>query len=633
MKVKTKDNNALLWIFCLCSMILEVINFNRLHLGFLPENILYDVAFLFIIVSILYMVKTKIVKMIVLSVLLFFQAFLNIVNQILIENTSVVFYFKILSQAKEGADAFDFAMIDKKYLLLNLCIVLVFYVISLLFVITKKKATLKTNQRNIVPLLITAICMQVVGLCAGVGAAIQTKVTRPEVYSYVDEELISSLNLKNYEMKHRGFWGYYFSELMLLSSEEDSNTNFDPKLMTSTEITNSTAMSGASKDDNLIVIMLESFDSYAIDPYNTPNLWKLATDGINFTNFYGTNFTNDSEYIGINGHATNNITYPAENAQNPYSLARLFLNEGYDEVNYFHSWWGNVYSRTTNNKYMGFENVYCLGETTMEEKPTKWLDWCLDSDYVENMMELMIPENKSFFSFYTTISAHGGYDYSNPRFEEFYGTYDTHLQSFKAWLKQEGFVYPQTAEDEHRLKEYKAGAMDMDKAVGLMIAELERQNILNKTTIVLYGDHNAYGNNLTNTIKNIDIWDTSNIKLHNIPFIIYNTKIAAAENSNFCSTYDIYPTICDLFGFKYSSMLAQGYSVFDDDISKTLFVSFKTGIFNSDYYTEDLITIKNLKTVSNETKLKFFESLNEFLKKQQYVNGVYKTGVLKQSLK
>ena len=276
---------------------------------------------------------------------------------------------------------------------------------------------------------------------------------------------------------------------------------------------------------------------------------------------------------------------------------------------------------------MGFQDLYFLGETSLEEKPTTWMDWVLDSDYVENMMEFMIPENKKFFSFYTTISTHGIYDYSNSRFEEFYNIYDANLHNFKGWLEKEGFVYPNTAEDEHRLREYKAGAIDMDKAIGLIIAELERQNILDETTIVLYADHNVYLNNLSNTIKNIDVWETSDIELHNIPFIIYNTKISASENTNFCSTYDIYPTICDLFGFKYSSILTQGYSVFDEDISKTIFVSFKTGIFNLNYYTEDLMTIKELKKNLSSTKLNFFESLNEFLKKQQYINGVYKAGL------
>ena len=50
---------------------------------------------------------------------------------------------------------------------------------------------------------------------------------------------------------------------------------------------------------NLILITAESFSYLAIDPELTPTLYKLQTEGFNFTNFYTPYWdvsTSDGEY-------------------------------------------------------------------------------------------------------------------------------------------------------------------------------------------------------------------------------------------------------------------------------------------------------------------------------------------------
>ena len=43
---------------------------------------------------------------------------------------------------------------------------------------------------------------------------------------------------------------------------------------------------GLFKGKNLIWILAESFDGIAIDKDITPNLYRMVTEGYNFTNFY-----------------------------------------------------------------------------------------------------------------------------------------------------------------------------------------------------------------------------------------------------------------------------------------------------------------------------------------------------------
>ena len=52
--------------------------------------------------------------------------------------------------------------------------------------------------------------------------------------------------------------------------------------------TSKTQYTGLLKDYNLITICAESFSNLLIDPERTPALYKLATHGFIFNNYYGT---------------------------------------------------------------------------------------------------------------------------------------------------------------------------------------------------------------------------------------------------------------------------------------------------------------------------------------------------------
>ena len=118
------------------------------------------------------------------------------------------------------------------------------------------------------------------------------------------------------------------------------------------------------------------------------------------------------------------------------------------------------------------------------------------------------------------------------------------------------------------------------------------------------------------------------IQTNNIPLIIYNNDIAARTSNVFCNTYDLFPTICDMFGFEYNSSLTQGYSIFrPNDIKKSIHVSFKHGIFNLDYYTEDLIEIKQLRENPIMSLDEFKKYAYEFFVKQNKIEFVYRNNL------
>ena len=135
---------------------------------------------------------------------------------------------------------------------------------------------------------------------------------------------------------------------------------------------------------------------------------------------------------------------------------------------------------------------------------------------------------------------------------------------------------------------------------------------------------------MNGTIRGTDTSDFSNIEVNNIPMIIYNDDLAARSSSIYCNTYDLFPTICDLFDFGYNTSLVQGRSIFrPSEIKKSVFVSFKHGIYNADYYTEDMIDIVQINDEPKTTLDEFKNYVYEFFKKQEVIEFVYRNNVFK----
>ena len=266
----------------------------------------------------------------------------------------------------------------------------------------------------------------------------------------------------------------------------------------------------------------------------------------------------------------------------------------------------------------------------MENKSKEFGDWVLDSEYISSMLNKFIPTGESFFSYYATVSTHGPYNGENDRFDKYEDNYNKNLENYKKYLEEQGFVYPTDEKTQNQLKNYKKALMDTDLMIALIFKTLEEKKILESTTIVLFSDHYCFYNDLNGKIRGVDSDDFTNIDLNNIPMIIYNDELAARKTSVYCNTYDLFPTICDLFDLGYNTSLVQGRSIFkSSEIKKSVFVSFKHGIFNQDYYTEDMIEIIQINDEPKTTLDEFKTYVYEFFKKQQEIEFVYRNNVFK----
>ena len=640
-------------IYVLFSFVLEVINFNVLGFGFLPSNILFNLAFWLVVAGILFLIPSNVAQIIVGAVLLAIQVFINLVNATLVKNTGLVFHWYQLAQTGDAATSLESDMVNFGLIFAYILIFAAFLLVTILLHKKLRKGFDFAFTKRLAFWLSCSIAFIAVGSSfVFLGNHVRNSVNK-KAYAFTEDNgksLADGVYLRNATFRVMGTFGYYFHDLVSVIESSKKDSESDKKEMKETleeglKDYKENPYDKSSVNDNLIYILLESFDLFSIDPYNTPNLYKLAFGGDSteasknmrwgtyFDSFYGLNYTNDSEYISLTGHTTEKMPlidyYKKKGIMMPYSLPNLFIGKGYQEVNYFHSYNKDYYNRDELYKAIGFKNVYGLEDSDMKNKSTEFGDWVLDSEYVESMIETIIPEGKSFFSYYTTISTHGPYDGKNERLYAYETNYDKNLDNFKKYLESKGYVYPSDSKSQKALKAYKTAVMDTDKMIGLMFDRLAKLEILDSTTIILFSDHNCFYNDLKEKICGTETRYYEDVQANNIPLIIYNNdSFGARKVTTVCNTYDLYSTICHMFGFKYNTLLTQGYSIMQPkEIAKSIHVSFKHGIFNEEYYTDDLIHIKELSREPVMSKDDFKKYAYEFFKKQEIIEFVYRNNL------
>lgn len=647
-KVKeNKFNNNYIYgfIFIIFSIIIEIVTFMRLNLGFLPTYFVIEFLVILILAGFIFIIPTEALKIILMSVFLGVQLIIGIVNSCLYTTISdLVTIDMIFTISGEGANAFEFNHLDLVYIIISIVIITLLVITIILANKFMPKYRLKKKKSAKFILTLLLILFQVMSaslLSAAKHYTFQTK--QPENLMVNNEYLYSTLNVKYTSLKKFGFWPFYLNNTKQcifgnnLSKEEKENLsayiNQGKDFKYTNSIYNEQNISGSLKDDNLIIIMMESVEWFAIDEYNTPSLYKLIEDSIQFQEFYATNKTNISEQIALIGSTTNTTSLQSLASKNklnaPNSLPNLFKQQNYESVNFFHSYLGDFYDRNSINTALGFNNVYSIEDYQNEFNSSGFGDFIDDGVFIDSFKKEFMPRNQKFFSFYTTVTTHGPYEKSYDRYKEYYDRFDKNYNNYR---NTTSYNLPEYGTKEYNiLKEYKSRAMAVDNTIEIIFQYLNSttnhkgENMLDNTTIILYADHNAYYSDLTYLIKDINIHNNSK-DVYNIPFSIYSSKLKSGKVKTFCNTFDIFPTICDLYGMNFNKNLIQGHSVFSEDIKNSVFISSKSGIFDENFYaiTLDEIIAKDNSIETNSNLQKFKNNVNMFLQKQQYIENYYR---------
>jgi len=336
---------------------------------------------------------------------------------------------------------------------------------------------------------------------------------------------------------------------------------------------------GELQGQNIIMIMCETCEDYAYSREYTPNYYRLYDEGIHFDRFYSaakSNYTYDAEFKSLTSmmyFQADNFMYTFGDNQYDNALPNVLRDFGYT-ANSFHDYYADFFNRSVIHPNMGFEYFYAFEELGIEESE----DWPLDSIMFENMKELMVPvQDNPFFSFIITVTPHGPHKDYRENLAEYYDILA---------------LDPQLEEAEIELLTMMAAQMDFDKGLGILLDELEVNNLLETTTIIIYSDHKNYSDHEL-TLKYTPDSDIP-YEIEKVPYLIYSQKLGSGSSDVLTSHYDITPTILDLLGISYIQYYYYGQSVFlEEKLDLPIILTYSSWISHENIVLFDEILFGN----------------------------------------
>lgn len=313
--------------------------------------------------------------------------------------------------------------------------------------------------------------------------------------------------------------------------------------------TKKNAYTGMLKDYNLIVICAESFDTGAIHPEVTPNLYRLSREGILFENYYNSfpNTTTDGEYALLQGlypDASRNKAvsslYASRDSYLPFTLGNAFRDQRGIECWGYHNYRGSYYGRDESHPNMGYTMKFAGDGMTFT---TTWP--ASDLEMMEQSVDDYISQEQ-FHAYYMTFSGHYKYDTS------------TNLMAKRNFDQVKDLPYDNTT------KAYLSCHIELDKALGYLMERLEEAGVADRTAIVIAGDHFPYGlnNQQYASLVGYELDAFSKYKSSLIFWVGGLEEPIVVEE--YCCNVDVLPTILNLWGLDYDSRLLAGTDVFSD---------------------------------------------------------------------
>lgn len=445
----------------------------------------------------------------------------------------------------------DFSKTDKQTFIINICGLLGFYLISLIIMIPGRSQLYSSFEfyfkRNDPTLSADKI---------GVLTTMRLDFTR-WITGFEEEVVINN----NIEEPKEVIEEIKYNELdidfkSISKIEPNSSVKQLSEYFANASKTNKNEYTGMFKDKNLIFILAEGFNEIAVDKDLTPTLYKLTHEGFIFHNFYSPVFlsTTGGEFQAMTGLIpTQEIlsTWKKPDKDTLFSLGHVFNGLGYN-VNAYHNWTYNYYSREITMPSLGFDNyMACWNGLQNYMNCRKWPT--SDIELMSTTSKMYITDEDKFMTYYITLSGHAEYNFS--------GNYIANKN--KKLVNHLNYSTP--------IKAYLATQIELDKSLEVLINKLEEVGVLNDTVIALVGDHYPYTIDI-NTINEIATYKKDSvIEVNHSNFILWNNGMETIEINKVGSQIDVLPTLLNLFGIEYDSRLIVGKDILSESEGLAIF--------------------------------------------------------------
>ena len=318
------------------------------------------------------------------------------------------------------------------------------------------------------------------------------------------------------------------------------------------------AYTGMFAGKNLIFITAEAFCAEAIIPELTPTLYRLATKGIQFTDYYqpagaGTTGGEYQNVFGMLPTAGGMSFKRTADDTNYFTMGSQLNRLGYYGIAYHNNDY-TYYDRHRTHNNIGYSEGFMGWGNGMEEfvEPT-WPESDLE------MFQGTVPtyiDKQPFNIYYMTVSGHSNY---NPAY---------HAICKKNWDVVKDLPYSKP------VRSYIAANLELEYSLAYLMEELEAKGIADDTVICISADHFPYGLDddgalgympYLSELYGYKVWDYLSRDhsrlilwcgmLEDMDPIIVDTPT---------SSLDILPTLSNLFGTEFDSRLMPGRDVFSD---------------------------------------------------------------------
>ncbi len=319
-------------------------------------------------------------------------------------------------------------------------------------------------------------------------------------------------------------------------------------------------MTGIFSGKNVVLVLMESMDDWMITPEDTPTIYRLMGEGIQFTSFYtpgyGSARTLNSEFCMNTGmYLPTSGTYLFDYMENSFrqSMAGQMTANGYTaEVFHYNS--PDFYSRGVLEPAMGYD-----GYTSYEDFTETEEDLMNDSFLFQNqdIYRLFFREGATFNTIITR-SAHLGYDYAN----------DLSIYALERYPE-----YRQKYAGEEEICA-RAKARLVDDMFADLLRFLSQEGKLENTVIIAMTDHYTYGyQNQEELLRFSGLDEKQALLLERVPCFIWSADGPCMSVDKTLNTSDLLPTVLNLLGIDSPySYLGQdafdprypGYALFPD---------------------------------------------------------------------
>ena len=292
------------------------------------------------------------------------------------------------------------------------------------------------------------------------------------------------------------FVQYLTPQISSLFGQEKATDLFNDYFNTK-EKTKENKYTGVLTGKNIVFVHMESMQSFLMNlSFNgkdvTPNLKRLAKEGMHFTNFYpqvSTGTSSDTEFTLLTGlmPASSGTVFVSYYDRNYFTIPKYLASRGYETFS-MHGNLSSMWNRNKAHPSLGYNSMYFgdVFDYTDKDVINLGINDSLFFKEAIPMLESIEKNNTNYMGTVITLSNHSPF-----KLASMHSNLD--LTSHYEVTNDSGIT--QTLEKDYlsstSVGEYIKSANYADNALGDFISYIKNSNYFNNTVFVFYGDHDA----------------------------------------------------------------------------------------------------------------------------------------------